>query len=689
MDHHAPHEANAGGTLARHLSRYRAAGFVGRERELAVLDDLLDASSPRRVLLVTGASGVGKTTLLGAFERAADRRGVVCARVDARDLPETADAMAAALDAALPSDPAAVTLLLIDTFEHATPRERWLREHYLPRLPDAVHIVAAGRGEPDAAWTTDPGWSALTRTCRLADFTRDEVAAYLRQHGLERAHADRVHQFTRGHPLAVALVTTLLTDDPERSLQLESTPEVVRALVGQYLDDAPGEPERRALYASGLARNLTEGMLTAMLGSDDVRGIFDWLRSRSFMRSGTHGLRPHELVGDALRVELEWREPRLHRELVRRAVDYLRERFSVDRSEAAVQDYLFSVREFPAMRRVFVVEQDTGLHTDVAGADDLPDLAGMVERHEGADSRAWFEHWARRRPAGITVLRTAAGEAAGFAFHIDISDADDAARADPAVRALSDHLARHAPLRPGEQAHLCRFVMAADTYQAPSPAMTQLLSCNALRPFRHPEVAFQASVRREDENARAQGRFAAVPPLTGCELRLDGRDYFLMGHDWRTEPPAAWIRNVTERILAARDDTAGDQRRGTVLDEAAFTAAVEAALRDRARGRGRGDNPLAQSCLARSLPDAGGDPDATVDRLVETGVAALRERGESEMLARVLDRTYLHPAPKQRAAAEALGLSYGTYRRRLREATRTLVEQLWRRELEAARTGRD
>ena len=74
--------------------------------------------------------------------------------------------------------------------------------------------------------------------------------------------------------------------------------------------------------------------------------------------------------------------------------------------------------------------------------------------------------------------------------------------------------------------------------------------------------------------------------------------------------------------------------------------------------------------------------------ILKAGVEDLRQAPETENLARVLDRTYLNPAPKQCAAAEALGLSYGTYRRRLRQARRALVDHLWRRELEAARTDR-
>ena len=39
-------------------------------------------------------------------------------------------------------------------------REGWLRERFLPRLPDDVLVVLAGRTPPDVEWRVDPGWGA-------------------------------------------------------------------------------------------------------------------------------------------------------------------------------------------------------------------------------------------------------------------------------------------------------------------------------------------------------------------------------------------------------------------------------------------------------------------------------------------------------------------------------------------------
>jgi len=51
-----------------------AGGIVGRESELAELDEFLEAGPAHRALVLTGDSGIGKTTLVrGALSRAAAR----------------------------------------------------------------------------------------------------------------------------------------------------------------------------------------------------------------------------------------------------------------------------------------------------------------------------------------------------------------------------------------------------------------------------------------------------------------------------------------------------------------------------------------------------------------------------------------------------------------------------------------
>jgi hypothetical protein len=49
-------------------------------------------------------------------------------------------------------------------------------------------------------------------------------------------------------------------------------------------------------------------------------------------------------------------------------------------------------------------------------------------------------------------------------------------------------------------------------------------------------------------------------------------------------------------------------------------------------------------------------------------------------LFRVLHRTYFEACPKQRVAANELGMSYISYRRHLAEGIRRLADRLWQRQ---------
>jgi TolB-like protein len=108
-----------------------------------------------------------------------------------------------------------------------------------------------------------------------------------------------------------------------------------------------------------------------------------------------------------------------------------------------------------------------------------------------------------------------------------------------------------------------------------------------------------------------------------------------------------------------------------------FTAALKDALRNYSRLDLLAGNRLLQSRLmaTRGRADAA-DLQALLSETVDTLFASPRD----EKLRRVIELTYFRPAPKQEAAADRLGLSFGTYRRCLTTALRRLSRWLWDQE---------
>ena len=118
-------------TLGDRVDRRDRELFVGRGRELARFDALL-AGDPVRLLYVSGAGGIGKSTLLRAMGRRAADAGYAVVTLDGRDLQPFPSVLNEALAPAMANEP---TLVVIDSYEMISSLDGWLREVVIPDLP--------------------------------------------------------------------------------------------------------------------------------------------------------------------------------------------------------------------------------------------------------------------------------------------------------------------------------------------------------------------------------------------------------------------------------------------------------------------------------------------------------------------------------------------------------------------------
>ena len=109
----------------------------------------------------------------------------------------------------------------------------------------------------------------------------------------------------------------------------------------------------------------------------------------------------------------------------------------------------------------------------------------------------------------------------------------------------------------------------------------------------------------------------------------------------------------------------------------AFARVLKTALRNFSRPDLLGQSPLLRSNLMTG--NARANPSDLQHMLTGT-VNDLFAGARDEKLRRVIEISYFRPAPKQAAAAERLGLSFGTYRRHLTTALDRLAKCLWERE---------
>ncbi|HXV44018.1 MAG TPA: ATP-binding protein, partial [Anaerolineae bacterium] len=322
--------------LADRLSLARHQRFAGRAVEQALFQSALTAAElPFYVLYIFGPGGVGKTSLLNEFAYRCYEANLPVIQLDARNVEPSPESFLSTLQLAMGLTPPESPLqrlaeglqrrvILVDTYEKLASLDPWLREVFLPQLPEDVLIVLAGQHPPLPAWSADSGWQSLVRILPLRNFTPAESRAYLTKREIPADQHQAILDFTYGHPLALSLVADVFAQrgDTLRVFKPEVAPDVIKVLLEQLVQKVPGPAHRAALEACALVHLTTETLLAAMLGMPDVHELFEWLRSLSCIESGPIGLFPHDLARETLAADLRWRNPDWYAELHHRARTY-------------------------------------------------------------------------------------------------------------------------------------------------------------------------------------------------------------------------------------------------------------------------------------------------------------------------------------------------------------------------------
>lgn len=668
--------------------------FVGRVAEMAAFRAALATSTALpAVLYVHGPGGIGKSALLDVFADIAVEGGASAVRLDLAALPHpSAEAVLVALATQIRDDAGALTVaarqqtpvVLLDGVDAAGPLDRWLREWFVPALPERAVLVIAARRPPNERWRADPAWRALVRVLPLRALAVADARSYLVARAVPHRLRDRVLALAHGHPLALSLLAGRVRRGRGEGLSLRSladVPDVAGALLAQVLDAVPSSRHRAALQVCAHARHTTEDLLRAALGgAPDAAQLFDWLRTTSMVEEHAYGLVLHGPVRDALDAELRARDrvgyAEVHRRVRAHLVEQIRRTTDAQEHQHRLADVLFLARSHPAAGPVTAVPAD-GERVDAVRPADHPTILEMTTAAQGPEQAALVRHWLARRPQDFRAFRGADDVLLGYAGELTLSAATaEELAADPGARAMWDYALRHGRPWAGERVTALRFLLDRDAGQCPSVSMAlcsmwrfgEILSRPAgawdlVGAFEHPEQ-WVPLMRHAD-----YGRAAAA------DFEVGGRRYAVFAHDWRQVGVEEWLDVTASRELGDPVGPPTDHAPG-VLSEAEFAAGVQHALRDLHRPEDLAANALLRSRLVRSRA-AGMSSVPALAELVRDAVEGLRGRGE---LHDVLDVAFLRPLGTQGRAAEQLHLSFSTYRRRRNRAVAEVVEVLWRAE---------
>ena len=671
--------------LADKLNRNRRRFLVGRHPEKAAIEAFVTASpdQPGLVMHLCAPGGVGKTTLLkDCLQDTRYEHPILW--FDARNLPPNPNLFTAAIQSLRDEKGVGEKephLLIIDTFECLAPLEGWLRDVFIPTHTLGFKLILAGRNPPALEWRTDPVWIDEHRQITLSPFTDTEVDDYLTLRGIEASGFERARQFARGNPLALALYTDSIGKQEGLSGSL------ARSWHQRLVDSLDSTHQRAALEACCTVRQMDEPMLASMLKlhPHEAADLYDWLASQSYIETGSNGLFPHDLLRQAFTDELRQRQPNRLIELGDRAFAYIHDRLehAVEDRLGLIQDAFFLLRDMDIQQTMSEPDR-SDVYVDSLRPADWPSIDDMVRRFENDHAVDLVHQFHACQPESLTVVRDSAGKAIGFFQILRVDRLPAHVLEADSVCADFLCLARQS-LKHSGTVVLYRFWLHSDQDMAASSVYTQAFSHAAFLSVSVTPAVMGSVQGDTPEWRRAMARFGHSDAEIAMPRRR-GTPAMVLYQDWSADNRAGinWLRNAyrqafglvepLNRVLAVT---------APLPDKTTFQSALRQAFRSATRLDRLQSNALLDS---KVVLQHGPNQDRvtraqSLQRQLETTCERLESQVTTRDHARVLQATYLRPAPNQQAAADRLALSYATYRRRLTEALKLVESEWWAEEL--------
>lgn len=570
--------------LVKDLLAERASeAFVGRTDVLKSLFSLLD--DDLRVVFAHGIAGIGKSALLGIFTEQARARGAVVVSLDCRAIEPTERGFLHELSTAIGDDINAFAqvpqrleslgsrvILSLDNYEVFRLMDTWLRQVFIPRLPDNVRIVLVGRDSPVMAWLTSPGWQGLVRTIALGPLDEHDAVELLVRSGTAQEDAHQINRFARGHPLALKLAATVAAErrSPDVVMAAPGFQRVVEELTRLYLADVRDPLTRQALDAASVLRRVTLSLLQAMLPDAAPQGAFERLQALPFVESEHDGLRLHDLVRQAIATSLRAVDPDRYQAYRRSAWRQL----STESRRTGLPDLwrytadLLYIIENPVIREAFFPTGAQQYVVEPARTEDGAAIQGISKLHEPPRVAGLIEMWWGRAPQAFHVVRDQDGKVAGFYLLFDPTTInptylDD----DPIAEQWWNHL-RDDPVRGNQRALFLRRWLSREHGEEPSPVQA---AC--WLDIKRTYMEMRPHLRRVYLTVHDLATYAPVAqklcfqPLLAGEIKLDGVVYNSAMLDLGPSSVDGWLAGLAAAELGVEEGTSLDrQAHELVLD---------------------------------------------------------------------------------------------------------------------------
>jgi hypothetical protein len=523
------------------------------------------------VLHVHGAAGIGKSSLLNAFAKAASAEGALVIALDGRTVEPTDRAIQGALARALGLRGSSIpriaerlaasghrAVIAIDHYEVLRLADTWLRQALVPALPDNVRVVTASREPPVAGWFTAPALAGGVQVLALGFLAHADTLELLLRYGIAGPAAESLERLTGGHPLALRLAAAAAELRPDLALQqLLAMPQLVAELSRLYLAEVSDPTTARALEASAVVRRVTTSLLAAMLPDVAPADAFDRLRGQPFAEVRQDGLMIHEAVQAALATFVQSSDPVRHRQYRRAAWAVLRDEVRDAGPEQLwryTADMLYLI-ENPIVREAFFPSGAQPLAVEPARPTDLPAIEHICRRHDGKASWEVMLGWWQYSPEAFSVIRDRDGQVTGFHCLLDQQALMPPRVADPVVEGWWQHL-RANPPPIGQQVLGYRRWLDVEHGEAPCAAQAA-----SWLDVKRTYMLLRPKLRRMFTVVHDPGPYLPVILKLGFRplgevgsAEIGGRDYTSVGLDFGPGSVDGWLAGLVAAELGISSD---------------------------------------------------------------------------------------------------------------------------------------
>ncbi|MEZ4222036.1 MAG: ATP-binding protein [Polyangiaceae bacterium] len=649
--------------------------FAGRASELDALRHAWDEARRSPTLVwVAGAPGFGKSALVRRFAAELPNDSlhwVPCGSI-ARH-PASIEATLGKRVAELGRGPEP-DLLVVDALEHSADLEQWLFRHGLPGAGRRLMVVVTSRQRRPDELVLGTEYDNM-RQLLLSSLSDDESRTLLHQLGAREPELETIVRESRGWPLLqrVMLETGSSPAGAEGTVLEDLLARAVRDLV----EDVVSPQQRDALHLLCSVQVLDRELLQLVSeDADDAEECFRWLARLAFVEQGRRGLVAHDAIRSAAFELFSGQYPRRHAELTLAAARELLNRMTqraVPEQFQLFVEALHTRRGFVSKRERLGIDALRSQHLIPANPDQIEEVASWLRRHEGTDGEALLRELIASPAHALYVVSNSANRLQGAICELRFDHRRDAAKCgDPVLRKIAETAA----LGEGRLA-VVRWMLSGDSYYDPtSPGFTSTMLAGPFVTFANAVVpdVLACPVAAPERFQELQHEFG-MSWVRDWEVEHQGHRYALFTADFGSvteqgQQPTAVLRGILARRLeklAVLDGLEG--RQGISIE--VLSGWLKEALPLWARGEAFARSEFAQAFAATGEANA-------ARALLEKCVAQLQKRGSTAHHVPVLRATYFEDAPKQRAAAASLGIPYGTYRYRLRQAITALAEELQR-----------